>query len=138
MKYYVEESLRNFNFWSGAKDTADCLTLEQIDTIEQYLEECYADGEISDTEINDFFWFERETIAEWLGYRNADAMFDDDDDDWEEHYNHLLQEKFPDDDEDLISEFVSDEVFDNTDDENVVEDYIEWMRERSEEEADDE
>lgn len=61
MKYYVEESLRNFKFWSGGKDTADDLTCEQIDLIEEYLEEIYPDG-CSDTDINDFFWFERDFI----------------------------------------------------------------------------
>ena len=134
MKYYVEESLRNFNFWSGGKDTADSLSCEQIDKIEEMMEECEPAEGWSDTDINDFFWFETETIAEWLGYRNADAMFNDDDLDWEEHYNELLKEKFPNDDNELIAEFVRYEVCDNTDDDDVVNDYIEWMKERSEEE----
>lgn len=73
MKYTVEESLRNFNFWSGAKDTVDVLTLEQIDTIESMLEDCMGE-EVSDTDINDFFWFERDTIAEWLGFSSWDAL----------------------------------------------------------------
>jgi hypothetical protein len=74
MRYYCEDSLRNFNFWSGGKDTADALSYEQIDTIESMLEDIYPDGEISDTQINDFFWFERDTIAEWLGYENWDDL----------------------------------------------------------------
>ena len=67
MKYYVEESLRNFPFWSGGKDTADELTSEQIDTIEQYLEDVFYGKEVSDTDINDFFRFERDKIYEILG-----------------------------------------------------------------------
>lgn len=134
MKYYVEESLRNFNFWSGGKDTADALSYEQIDQIEDYLEECYCDGEISDTEINDFFWFERETIAELLGYRDVDAMFEGDTDDWDEHYNAILREKFPNEDEDLIEEFVSGELEDNTDDKEVIEEFTNWLNDREEEE----
>lgn len=74
MKYYVEESLRNFNFWSGAKDTADALTLEQIDTIENYMEDIEPAEGWSDTAINDFFWFERDTIAEWLGFSSWEAL----------------------------------------------------------------
>lgn len=35
MKYYVEDSLSNFQFWSGGKDRADLLTSEQFDTVEQ-------------------------------------------------------------------------------------------------------
>lgn len=138
MRYYVEESLRNFNFWSGGKETADALTYEQIDKIEAMMEQdCEPAEGWSDTAINDFFWFERDTIAEWLGYRNADAMFDDDELDWEDHYNELLQEKFPDKDEDLIAEFVKDEVFDNTEDETVIEDFKKWLAEREEEEDED-
>jgi hypothetical protein len=34
-------------------------------------------GECSDTELNDFFWFERDTIAEWLGYEDYDELIRD-------------------------------------------------------------
>ena len=84
MKYYVEESLRNFNFWSGGKDTADALTLEQIDTIESYLEDIQPAEGWSDTEINDFFWFERDTIAEWLGFSSWEAYRTGEEEDDEE------------------------------------------------------
>lgn len=81
-----EISLRNFEFWSGAKYTAEVLTPEQIDTIETYLEDLYPDG-ASDTDINDIFWFERDMLAEWLGFEDWEALErankgegDDDDD----------------------------------------------------------
>lgn len=138
MKYYKEESLRNFDFWSGGKDTARVLSYEQIDEIEEYLEECYLDGEISETEINDFFWFERETIAELLGYRSVDALFDGDFLNWHDHYVVILQDKFPDEDEDLIEEFVSDNVSDETDDEEVVKDFKKWIEDNEEEEEEEE
>ena len=67
MKIYSETSLHNFEFWSGAVDTAKALTYEQLDTIECILEDLCPDG-MSDTEINDLFWFEEDTIAEWLGF----------------------------------------------------------------------
>ena len=66
MKVYSEKSLRNFEFWSGAKSNAEELTLEQIDMVESILEELYPDG-MEETQINDFFWFEFDTIREWLG-----------------------------------------------------------------------
>ena len=72
MKIYTEKSLNDFNFWSGAKDTVKYLTEDEINLIESILEDCFPEG-MSDTEINDFFWFEDDTIAEWLGY----ASFDD-------------------------------------------------------------
>ena len=73
MKYTVEESLSQFNFWSGAKDTAEQLTEEQFDQIESVLEDCYPD-EITDTQINDIFWFESDWIAEQLGFEDWETL----------------------------------------------------------------
>lgn len=66
MKIYSEKSLRNFEFWSGAKENANELTSVQLDEVENILEDMYPDG-MSETEINDLFWFEFDTIKEWLG-----------------------------------------------------------------------
>lgn len=66
MKIVSEMSLKDFQFWSGAKDTAAELTVEQLDQVEAILEDLYPDG-MTDTQINDIFWFERNTIHEWLG-----------------------------------------------------------------------
>jgi len=73
MKIYKDESLTGFEFWSGAKDTAKYLTDEELTTIESYLEELFPDG-MDETELNDFFWFEDDTIAEWLGYEDFEAI----------------------------------------------------------------
>ena len=83
MKLYREESIRNFDFWSGAKDTAKYLTEDEMNTIEEMLEELYPDG-MSETELNDFFWFEDDTIAEWLGYEDFEALMNRDDEDEDE------------------------------------------------------
>ena len=87
MKIYTEESLRNFEFWSGAKDTVEYLTDDELDTIETILEDTYPDG-MDETEINDFFWFEDDTIAEWLGYSDFEELMhrDDEDEEEEEEY----------------------------------------------------
>lgn len=66
MKIYSEKSLRNFEFWSGAKENASELTSAQLDEVENILEDMYPDG-MSETEINDLFWFDFDTIKEWLG-----------------------------------------------------------------------
>ena len=55
MKYYVEDSLSNFKFWSGAVDRAKLLTVEQLDTIEQILIDIEPEDGWSDTAINDLF-----------------------------------------------------------------------------------
>lgn len=72
MRIYTEQSLYNFQFWSGAKQNAEQLTIEQFDQIENILEDCYPEG-MDKTAINDLFWFEFETIAEWLGLTLDDA-----------------------------------------------------------------
>lgn len=84
MKYYKEESLCNFEFWSGAKERASVLTDKDFDSIEAQLEDLYPDG-MSEPDINDFFWFEEDTIAQMLGFS-----------DWEE----LERDHNGDDDED--------------------------------------
>ena len=76
MKIYTEDSIRNFNFWSGAKDTVEDLTYDDFDTLEPIIEEMF-EGECSDTDLNDFFWFERDTIAQWLGYYDYDELMED-------------------------------------------------------------
>lgn len=83
MRIYTEESLRNFEFWSGAKYTAKYLTDEELDRIEAILEELNPDG-MDETEINDFFWFEDDTIAEWLGYNDFEEIMHRDDEEEDE------------------------------------------------------
>ena len=73
MKIYSEKSLNDFEFWSGAKDTVKYLTEDELNQIENILEDCFPDG-MDETEINDFFWFEEDTIAEWLGYSSFDDI----------------------------------------------------------------
>lgn len=72
MKIYEEKSLSDFQFWSGAK-RAEILTNEQFDTVENILNDMYPDG-VEDTFINDLFWFEPETVANWLGFDDWEAL----------------------------------------------------------------
>ena len=66
MKVYKEMNLRDFEFWSGAKSNAETLTDEQLDMVESILEDAFPDG-MDVTQINDIFWFDFDTIREWLG-----------------------------------------------------------------------
>ena len=79
MKIISETPLRRFRFWSGGQENAEELTPAQLDEVESQLEELYPDG-IDETELNDFFWFEFDTIKDWLG------IYDDDDDDEDEDF----------------------------------------------------
>ena len=74
MKIYREDSLSNFEFWSGAKDRAEALTEEQFDQIECILEEIEPEEGWSETAINDLFWFEEDQIAAWLGFEDFEAL----------------------------------------------------------------
>lgn len=70
-----EMSLREFDAWSGAKNTLKYLTLEEIDQLETYIVDMFPDG-LTDTELNDFLWFEDDFIAELLGYEDFDEIIE--------------------------------------------------------------
>lgn len=73
MKIYDEQSLRNFDFWSGARDKANAFTLKELDMIESELECLYPDG-LSATELNDLFWFDDDFIAQLAGYEDMEEV----------------------------------------------------------------
>ena len=84
MKYYVETSLENFEAWSGGRDTLEVLIEKGLcDTVEACLEEALGE-DISDTDINDTLWFERDEIAEWCGFSNWEALENGEEEDEEE------------------------------------------------------
>ena len=62
MKVYDDISLRNFEPWSGAIANFNSLSYAELDEVESVLEDLYPDG-ISETTINDLFWFDFETIC---------------------------------------------------------------------------
>ena len=75
MKYIVEESLEDFGAWSGGKDTLDTLKEKgDCDAVESLIEEMMSCGEElwDDGDVNSFLWFERDTIAQHLGYKDWD------------------------------------------------------------------
>ena len=84
MKYYVETSLENFEAWSGGRDTLEVLIEKGLcDTVEACLEEALGE-DISDTDINDTLWFERDMIAEWCGFASWEALENGEEEDEEE------------------------------------------------------
>ena len=66
MTIKTEQSLRNFEFWCGARTNAEQLTAEELDSVENELEDIYPDG-MTDTEINDLFSFDFEYVCELIG-----------------------------------------------------------------------
>ncbi len=77
MKVLVEvcdkNDLRNM-LWSGAVDTVNRITSSEAKTILEILEDAYHNDLLTLTQLNDFFWFEGDTIAEWLGYDNFEEL----------------------------------------------------------------
>lgn len=71
--------LRHFEFWSGAAQRARHLSWEQLDRIEFELEQLYPEG-MTDTQVNDLFWFEEDFIAQLLGYRDWEELEEEEED----------------------------------------------------------
>lgn len=66
-------SWNDFDFWSGAAATVKYLTADEVESVIAQLEEIYPEG-MTDTELNDFFWFETDCIAQMLGYDNFEEI----------------------------------------------------------------
>ena len=80
MRIYTEINLSEFNAWSGAEGTMRTLeALEDVspryifDELEREIEEIYGD-DLSETELNDFLWFENDEIAAMLGYSDWEEL----------------------------------------------------------------
>ena len=73
MKIYRDIPLSEFDFWAGAKDTVKYLTEFELEEIELILEDLCWEG-LSEEQLNDIFWHERDLIAEWLGYEDFDEI----------------------------------------------------------------
>ena len=72
MEYTIERSLEDFDAWAGGKATLDTLIEKgDCDKVEDFINECFSHP--TDTDINDFLWFERDQIADYLGYEDWDA-----------------------------------------------------------------
>lgn len=70
MKYTVEKSLYEFKAWSGGKTRLDELKQHPaaFDAIEDLLEQMTQEREMTETDINDYLWFELDDELEELGY----------------------------------------------------------------------
>lgn len=73
MEYIVEKKLANFEFWYGADDFIKKFTYSQLDSLDEWLTELYADSPHppSETEINDFFRFCHNEILQHFGFDEA-------------------------------------------------------------------
>jgi hypothetical protein len=65
MNITSELNLTSFNFWSGAKN--HYFSYNELKEIESQLEEVFYEEAPTETQINDLFWFEEETLCDWIG-----------------------------------------------------------------------
>lgn len=69
-------TLKN-NSWSGALDTLkDIEEADKEDELMYLLEEIFTDTIPTETEVNDFLWFERDDIYESLGLDENGRLID--------------------------------------------------------------
>ena len=67
MTITYELDLNSFQAWSGAVDTKNRIIEEgKADLFNAIVEDIFPDG-CTETEMNDFLWFDDEQIFEWLG-----------------------------------------------------------------------
>ena len=128
MKYISETSLRDFSFCGDAEKRANKLTYEQLDAVEQMMIDDAPASGWSETQIHDFFWFEFDTICQWLGYadeEHLDADVSNEDikeaDDWE--YNLDIEEMLE------IAEFDESKYMsedEELDEYRVMDDFTQW------------
>lgn len=65
----------DFVFWAGACYAFDNMTAAQISEVEDTLSELYPDG-MTDMEINDTFWFERDFLANCNDFATWEEMME--------------------------------------------------------------
>ena len=60
-------SIADFQAWSGGRDTLDkVIELDRIDELDELIDELQADGETwTDTQLNDFLWFDLPEMDGW-------------------------------------------------------------------------
>lgn len=72
MKYYVDGSLADFHFWGGAEDRAALLTTKQLTELDDKIDELLPEDR-SDTDINDLFWYDFESVCSLIGLYYIDG-----------------------------------------------------------------
>lgn len=83
MKIATEiSSLEYFEAWSGGKDTLnDIIAANKIAELDCMFEELFSDSIPTETQVNDWLWFDREYIYENLGLDENGQLPEDEDED---------------------------------------------------------
>ena len=74
MTYTIDEYLKDFPAWAGGKYTLDTLIENgDCERIEELIEDLFKRKRPTITDINDFLWYQRDDIANYLGYYDWDS-----------------------------------------------------------------
>lgn len=73
MRIVKDICLSDFEFWSGAKDHAALFSASELDHLEKILPDLFCE-DITETEINDLFWFEPQYCADLIGVYKFDLF----------------------------------------------------------------
>ena len=77
MKIY-NEGIDNYTTWSGAVDGwREIEEAGKVYELESILEDAYPEG-MSETDLNDFIWFEEDTWRDWLDMVEEEEEEDED------------------------------------------------------------
>lgn len=110
--------------WDGALDTVNTL---DDDELQEVLDIAFGDLEEvpTDTDVNDFLWFENDTIAEWLGYADWVSLEKarSGNNAWKDNAGYVL-------DEEEIEEMYQYALENGEFDEGDYEDYFEWAEDQ--------
>lgn len=125
MEYKVESSLWDFPAWSGGKDTLDTLKeRDDCEAVEDLIEAVFLEEDVTDEMINDYLWFERDAIAEHLGYKDWDAY----EEGWSESDLEDAENWFSESDFDMM-ERISGKRRDDYSDEDGYQDFVDAVEE---------
>ena len=83
MKIY-KEGIDNYEPWDGAVSRyEEIYNAGKLYELESLLEEEYPEG-MSETDLNDFIWFEEDTWRDWLDMEEEDEEEEEEEDEEEE------------------------------------------------------
>lgn len=83
MEYTKNFDVQNFEFCGGSKCITKDLSCEQLEQLGQHIEECFFGRTPTESEINDFVWFDCDDFLEEITT------------DWKEKTCKMLDETFP-------------------------------------------
>ena len=79
MKIFTEQSIADFEAWSGAKETKQVIIDNDKEAeFDMLIERFYPDG-IDETGLNDILWFESDWVYEMLGISEEEEEEEEED-----------------------------------------------------------